>query len=183
MTEKIRCPWVNPQNPIYIRYHDEGWGVPVHDDHKLFEMLILESFQAGLSWECILNKREAFRQAFDGFDLEKVCAYREEKIAALEQHAGIVRNKLKIKAAVNNARIFRAIQKECGSFDRYLWHWTEGQVLYETGKSSSELSDAVSRDLKRRGMKFVGTIIVYAYLQAVGIINSHEESCFCRKSN
>lgn len=181
MTEKIRCRWANPKNPLYIRYHDEEWGVPVHDDHKLFEMLILESFQAGLSWECILNKREAFCQAFDGFDLEKVCGYGEEKLEKLMQESGIVRNRLKIKAAVNNAKIFRDIQREWESFDRYLWHWTEGQVVYETGMVSSELSDTVSKDLKRRGMKFVGTVIIYSYLQAVGVINSHEETCFCKQ--
>ena len=180
--EKIRCHWANPKNPLYLQYHDEEWGVPVHDDHKLFEMLILESFQAGLSWECILNKREAFRRAFDEFDLGTVCGYGEEKLAALGQDPGIVRNKLKIHAAVNNARIFRTIQQEWGSFDCYLWHWTEGETIYETGKVSSELSDAVSKDLKRRGMKFVGTVIIYSYLQAVGVINSHEESCFCRRA-
>ena len=179
--EKKRCSWANPKNPLYIRYHDEEWGVPVHDDRRLFEMLILESFQAGLSWECILNKREAFRRAFDGFDLEKVCAYGEEKLAALEQDPGIVRNKLKIRAAVNNARIFRAIRQEWGSFDRYLWHWTEGKPVFETGRVSSERSDAGSGDLKRRGMKFVGTVIIYSCLQAVGGGNSHEETCFCRK--
>lgn len=183
MQKRIRCSWANPKNPLYIRYHDEEWGVPVHDDHKLFEMLILESFQAGLSWECILNKREAFRQAFDGFDLETVCGYGEKKLEKLMQEPGIVRNKLKIRATVNNARIFQAIQQEWGSFDHYLWHWTEGKVVYETGKVSSELSDAVSKDLKRRGMKFVGTVIVYSYLQAVGVINSHEETCFCRQNN
>lgn len=181
MKERIRCSWANPKNPLYIRYHDEEWGIPVHDDHKLFEMLVLESFQAGLSWECILNKREAFRRAFDHFDLQKVCGYREEKLEQLQQDPGIVRNKLKIRAAVNNARIFRVIQQEWGSFDRYLWHWTEGKVIRETGKVSSELSDAVSKDLKRRGMKFAGTVIIYSYLQAVGVINSHEELCFCRQ--
>ena len=183
MQERIRCSWANPKNPLYIRYHDKEWGIPVHDDHKLFEMLILESFQAGLSWECILNKQEAFRRAFDGFDLATVCTYGDEKIAELGQNSGIVRNRLKIKAAVNNAQIFRTIQQEWGSFDCYLWHWTEGQVVYETGKVSSELSDAVSKDLKHRGMKFVGTVIVYSYLQAVGVINSHEETCFCRQDN
>lgn len=182
MKEWSRCSWANPKNPLYIRYHDEKWGIPVHDDHKLFEMLILESFQAGLSWECILNKREAFRQAFDGFDLEKVCGYGEEKLGRLQQDPGIVRNKLKIRAAVNNARIFRSIQQEWGSFDRYLWHWTEGETICETDKVRSELSDMISKDLKRRGMKFVGTVIIYSYLQAVGVINSHEETCFCRQS-
>lgn len=181
MKERIRCSWANPKNPLYIRYHDAEWGIPVHDDHKLFEMLVLESFQAGLSWECILNKREAFRRTFDHFDLEKVCGYSEEKLEQLQQDPGIVRNKLKIRAAVNNARIFRVMQQEWGSFDRYLWHWTEGKVIRETGKVSSELSDAVSKDLKRRGMKFVGTVIIYSYLQAVGVINSHEELCFCRQ--
>ena len=125
----------------------------------------------------------AFRRAFDGFDLATVCTYGDEKIAELGQNSGIVRNRLKIKAAVNNAQIFRTIQQEWGSFDNYLWHWTEGQVVYETGKVSSELSDAVSKDLKHRGMKFVGTVIVYSYLQAVGVINSHEETCFCRQDN
>ena len=182
MKALIRCSWANPNNPRYLRYHDEEWGVPVHDDHKLFEMLILESFQAGLSWECILNKREAFRQAFDGFDLDKVCGYGAEKLEELQQDPGIVRNKRKLRAAVNNAGIFRAIQKEWGSFDRYLWHWTEGEIIHETGKVSSELSDAVSKDLKRRGMTFVGTVIIYSYLQAVGVINSHEGNCFCRRS-
>ena len=177
---KIRCRWVNPGNPRYIRYHDEEWGVPLHDDRRLFELLILENFQAGLSWECILNKREAFRRAFDGFDPETVCAYGAVKLAALEQDPGIVRNRLKIRAAVNNARVFQAIQREWGSFDRYLWHWTGGKVVFETGRVSSDLSDAVSKDLKKRGMKFVGTVIIYSYLQAAGVIQSHEEACFCR---
>ena len=181
MPEKIRCRWVNLKNPLSVQYHDEEWGIPVHDDHKLFEMLLLESFQAGLSWECILNKREAFRRAFDGFDPETVCGYGEEKLAALGQDPGIVRNRLKIRAAVKNASIFRAIQREWGSFDRYLWHWTEGKSVDETGKVRSPLADAISRDLKRRGMAFVGTVIVYSYLQAVGVVRSHEETCFCRQ--
>ena len=183
MREVIRCSWANQKNPCYIQYHDEEWGVPVHDDQKLFEMLILESFQAGLSWECILNKREAFRRAFDGFVLEKVCGYGEDKLEELQHDSGIVRNKLKIRSAVNNAKIFRLIQEEWGSFDRYLWHWTEGKTICETGKVSSELSDAISKDLKRRGMKFVGTVIIYSYLQAVGVIDSHEKKCFCRRRN
>ena len=183
MGEVIRCSWANPKNHCYIQYHDEEWGVPVHDDQKLFEMLILESFQAGLSWECILNKREAFRQAFDGFALEKGCGYGEDKLEELQHDSGIVRNKLKIRSAVNNAKIFRSIQEEWGSFDRYLWHWTEGKMICETGKVSSELSDAISKDLKRRGMKFVGTVIIYSYLQAVGVIDSHEKKCFCRRRN
>ena len=141
---KIRCHWVSPTNTTYLRYHDEEWGRPVHDDHMLFEMLILENFQAGLTWECVLNKREAFRRAFDGFDLRKVASYSEEKLTALQADSGIIRNRLKIRAAV----------------------------------VSSPLSDAISKDLKKRGMKFVGTIIIYAYLQAVGVINSHESGCF-----
>lgn len=175
---KTRCEWANPNNDLYVRYHDEEWGVPVHDDHRLFEMLILECFQAGLSWECVLNKREAFRLAFDGFDLDKVCAYGEEKLEELRENKGIIRNRLKIKAAAGNARVFREIQKEYGSFSDYLWHWTENQVVYEKGLVSSPLSDAISKDLKKRGMKFVGTVIIYSYLQAVGVIYSHEEGCF-----
>ncbi len=175
---KMRCRWANPKNPLYVQYHDEEWGVPVYDDHKLFEMLILESFQAGLSWECVLNKREAFREAFDNFDLDAVCAYDEDKMNALSQNPGIIRNRLKIRAAVNNARIFRTIQEEYGSFSVYLWHWTKNQIVYEIGVTSSPLSDAISKDLKKRGMKFVGTVIIYSYLQAVGVINSHEEHCF-----
>lgn len=175
---KRRCFWANPKNEAYIHYHDSEWGVPVHDDLKLFEMLVLESFQAGLSWECVLNKREAFREAFDHFDPKKVCAYDESRIQALAQNPGIIRNRAKIRAAVGNARVFLDIQKEYQSFSRYLWHFTEGRVIHEKGKSTSPLSDAVSADLKRRGMKFVGSTIIYAYLQAVGVIYSHEGGCF-----
>ena len=175
---KTRCRWANPKNDDYLRYHDEEWGIPVYDDHKLFETLILECFQAGLSWECVLNKRAAFWQAFDGFDLEKVCAYDEDKINELRQNPGIIRNRLKIRAAVNNARVFREIQGEFGSFSNYLWQWTENQVIYEKDEVSSPLSDKVSKDLKKRGMKFVGTVIIYSYMQAVGVIYSHEDGCF-----
>lgn len=175
---KMRCMWANPNNELYIKYHDEEWGQPVHDDHRLFEMLILESFQAGLSWECVLNKREAFRKAFDGFDLEKVCKYDEEKMETLRQDAGIIRNRRKIKASVDNARVFKKIKEEYGSFDKYLWGYTQGRIIYENDKTSSPLSDAISRDLKKRGMTFVGTTIIYAYLQAVGVINSHENGCY-----
>ena len=178
MSGKNRCRWANPKNERYIRYHDEEWGVPVRDDRKLFEMLILECFQAGLSWECILNKRDAFREAFDGFDLEKICAYREDKLEVLRNNPGIIRNRLKIQAAVTNANVFREIQQECDSFADYLWHRTDGKVIYETGRTSSELSDNISKDLKKRGMKFVGTTVIYAYLQAVGVIYSHDEGCF-----
>lgn len=155
----------------------------MHDDRKLFEMLILECFQAGLSWECVLNKRDAFRVAFDNFNPEKVSAYTEDKLEALRSNPGIIRNRLKIQAAVTNAQAFREIQKEYGSFSEYLWHWTEGSVIRETGKTSSELSDAISKDLKKHGMKFVGTTVVYAYLQAVGVIWSHEDECFCRQED
>ena len=175
---KCRCSWANPQNELYVRYHDEEWGVPVHDDGRLFEMLILESFQAGLSWECVLNKREAFRRAFDGFRLESVCAFDEAKLHALQQDASIIRNRRKLEAAVRNARVFRDIQQECGSFSSYLWGWTNGQVLQEFGPTSSPLSDAISADLKKRGMTFVGTTIIYAYLQAVGVINAHSPACY-----
>ena len=178
---KIRCCWANPKNERYICYHDEEWGVPVHDDQKLFEMLILECFQAGLSWECVLNKRDAFRKAFDGFDLEKICAYHEDKLEMLRNNPEIIRNRLKIQAAVINAQAFRKIQKEYGSFSEYLWHWTDGRVIQETGKTSSELSDTISKDLKKYGMKFVGTTVVYAYLQAIGVIWSHEHECFCSR--
>ena len=178
---KCRCRWANPKNDRYIRYHDEEWGVPVYDDHKLFEMLILEGFQAGLSWECVLNKQPAFEEAFDGFDLDKICEYKEEKLLELQNNPGIIRNKLKIKAAVKNALIFREIQKEYGSFAEYLWKWTEGQIIYENDKTTSELSDTISADLKKRGMTFVGSTIIYSYLQAVGVIYSHEPGCYLEK--
>ena len=175
---KERCLWANPKNELYVRYHDEEWGVPVYDDHKLFEMLILEYFQAGLSWECVLNKREAFRKAFDGFDLKKVCSYDEGKLESLKTNPGIIRNRLKIEASVTNARIFRSIQKEFGSFSSYLWGWSDNKIICENDKTSSPLSDAISKDVKKRGMKFVGTTAIYAYLQAVGVINSHQDDCF-----
>ncbi len=175
---KVRCRWANPKNITYIHYHDREWGVPVYEDQKLFEMLILESFQAGLSWECVLNKREHFRQAFDGFDVEKVCGYDEERMKQLQENPHIIRNRRKIQAAVANAGVFRRIQSEYGSFSDYLWRWTEGKVIHEKGKATSELSDRVSADLKKRGMRFVGSTIIYAYLQAVGVINSHEDGCF-----
>lgn len=175
---KTRCGWCSPGNPVYIEYHDHEWGIPVHDDHKLFEMLILEGFQAGLSWECVLNKREAFRKAFDGFDAEVISRYDDRKLEALRNDPGIIRNRRKISAARTNAKVFLEIQQECGSFAEYLWGWTGGQVIRETGKTTSALSDAISKDLKKRGMKFVGSTIIYAYLQAVGVIFSHEPDCF-----
>ena len=173
-----RCKWCNLDNPLYVKYHDEEWGEPTYDDKKLFELLILESFQAGLSWECILNKRENFRHAYDNFDIDKIVYYDETKINELKQNPGIIRNKLKIKASINNAEIFKQIKKEYGSFSKYIWSFTNGKIIYETNKTSSKLSDKISKDLKKRGMTFVGTTIIYAYLQAIGIVNSHDENCF-----
>ena len=179
---KKRCRWANPKNERYIRYHDQEWGIPVHDDPNLFEMLILECFQAGLSWECVLNKREAFREAFDGFDPKKVSAYDADKLQALQNNPGIIRNRLKIQAAVVNAQVFCAIQHAFGSFSDYLWKWTEGKVIHEQNRTHSPLSDAISADLKKRGMKFVGTTIVYAYLQAVGVLHAHEPDCYLHET-
>lgn len=173
-----RCNWCNLENDNYVKYHDEEWGNPRFDENYLFEMLILESFQAGLSWECVLNKREAFRKAYDNFDLDKVCNYDNQKIDELLSNKKIIRNKLKIKASINNAKIFKEIEKECGSFHNYLCYFTDNKVVYEIDKTSSLLSDRISIDLKRRGMKFVGTTIIYSYLQAIGIIYSHDKDCF-----
>ena len=179
--ERKRCRWADPASELYVAYHDHEWGVPEHDDRKLFEMLILEGFQAGLSWITILKKREAFRKAFDNFDPTIVAGYGSEKMEALMADPGIVRNRRKIEAAVTNAAVFLEIQKEFGSFDRYLWSFTDGQVILNTDdqvRASSELSDRVSKDLKRRGMKFVGTVIIYSFLQAVGVVNDHETCCW-----
>ena len=173
-----RCSWCNLNNQKYIEYHDKEWGIPNFSDDYLFEMLILESFQAGLSWECIRNKRENFKQAYDNFDVNKICSYNEEKIAELLEDKGIIRNKLKIKASIQNAKVFRQIQKEYQSFYQYLVTFTGNDIIYEIGKTSSSISDAISADLQKRKMKFVGTTIIYSYLQAVGFICSHEEDCF-----
>lgn len=185
--DKKRCSWVNLKNERYVKYHDDEWGVPLYDDKKLYELLILESFQAGLSWECILNKRDAFRLAFDGFDIDKVTLYGEEKINELMSCPGIVRNRRKILAAVKNSAVFKEIQAECGSFSNYLWAFTNGKAVYEefTLRTTSPLSDSISADLKRRGMTFVGSTIVYSFLQAMGMICAHSRECFCfrKKSN
>ena len=173
----MRCKWCNLKNNLYVDYHDNEWCKLNLDDHYLFEMLILESFQAGLSWECILNKREAFRESYDGFDIDKVCSYDDDKINELINNKGIVRNRLKINASIENAKIFKSIQEEYGSFHEYLRSFTNDTVIYEVGKASNELSDRISEDLKLRGMTFVGTTIIYSYLQAIGIIYSHEENC------
>ena len=180
--EQKRCRWADPSSELYIAYHDQEWGRPEHDDRKLFEMLILEGFQAGLSWITILKKREAFRRAFDGFDPAVIAEYGPEKLELLIADPGIVRNRRKIEATVTNAAAFLEIQKEFGSFDRYLWSFTQGQVILNTDdtvRASSELSDRISADLKRRGMKFVGTVIIYSFLQAVGVVNDHETGCWC----
>ena len=177
-----RCHWVNEDNPIYVKYHDEEWCVPSHDDNYLFEMLVLESFQAGLSWECILNKRDNFRKSFDNFNYKKISNYDENKILSLMNNKGIIRNKRKITATIENAKVFMKIQKEYKSFSNYIWHFTNNKVIRnKTIITSSPLSDEISKDLKNRGMKFVGTTIIYSYLQAIGIVNDHEKECF--KSN
>ena len=173
-----RCKWCNLKNELYVKYHDEEWCKPNFDDKYLFEMLILESFQAGLSWECVLNKRESFRKAFDNFNIDKICNYDNNKIQELLQNKDIIRNKLKINASINNSKIFKNIQNEYGSFYNYLKIFTKGKILYEINKTTNELSDNISKDLKKRGMKFVGSTIIYSYLQAIGIIYSHEKECF-----
>ena len=180
MESKVRCKWCNLNNPLYIKYHDEEWGVPSYSDDYLFEMLLLESFQAGLSWECILNKRESFRKSFDNFNYHKIAKYDELKIEELLNNKNIIRNKLKIKATIKNAKIFIAIQKEYGSFSNYIWHFTNNKIIKNNTNNiptHNELSDKISADLYKRGMRFVGTIIIYSYLEAIGIINDHELTC------
>lgn len=178
-----RCKWCNLKNPRYIEYHDKEWCQPNFDDKYLFEMLILESFQAGLSWECVLNKREDFRKAFDDFEMEKICSYSDEKIQELLENEKIIRNKLKINATINNSKIFRTIQNEYGSFYNYLRTFTNDTILYETDKTTNQLSDMLSKDLKNRGMKFVGSTIIYSFLQAIGVIYSHDKECFMYKDH
>ena len=178
---KKRCKWCNLKNNEYIKYHDNEWCQPNFNDEYLFEMLILESFQAGLSWECVLNKRKYFRQYYDNFDLDKVCNYNDEKINELLNNKNIIRNKLKIKASINNAKIFKEIKEEYKTFYNYLKTYTNDKIIYETNKVSSKLSDDISKDLQKRGMKFVGTKIIYSYLQAIGIIYSHDKDCFLYK--
>lgn len=174
----MRCKWCNETNPLYVEYHDSEWGIPSSDEKYLFEMLILESFQAGLSWECVLNKRHNFEVAYDYFDINKIINYDEDKIDELLLNKKIIRNKLKIKASINNAKIFKNIQKEYGSFNNYLITFTNNKTLYEIGKVTNDLSDLISKDLIRRGMKFVGSTIIYSYLQAIGVIYSHDKECF-----
>ena len=178
-----RCFWVNMDNPLYVDYHDFEWGVPKYDDHELYELLILEMFQAGLSWETILNKRENFRKAFDSFNWNSIVNYDEDKINELMQDKGIIRNRKKIEATINNTKVFLNIQKEYGSFANFIWSFTDNKVIITDSKVvSNELSDTISKELRKRGMKFVGTVIIYSYLQAVGVINSHEDNCFLKGS-
>lgn len=176
--EKKRCAWCNEKNEIYVQYHDHEWGHLRTDDMYLFEMLLLESFQAGLSWECVLNKREAFRRAYDNFDYRIVSTYEEEKIQELMQDPDLIRNRLKIQASIQNAKVFRSIVEEFGSFYKYIEEFTKGKFYHEVNQTRSWISDAISKDLKKRGMKFVGTTTLYAYLQAIGIVQSHEKECF-----
>lgn len=178
-TELIRCSW--PSNPLSIRYHDEEWGSPQHDDRVLFEFLLLEGAQAGLSWDTILQKRENYRAALDGFDPKKIARYDRRTAQSLLRNPGIVRNRLKIASAVKNAKAFLAVQKEFGSFDRYIWQFTGGKPLVNRGKpvpASTAESDAMSKDLKKRGFNFVGSTICYAFMQAVGMVNDHRVDCF-----
>ncbi len=184
MSGKKRCAWAESGNELYIQYHDREWGVPVHEDRKQFEFLILEGAQAGLSWSTVLNKREGYRKAFANFDPVKVARFSEKKIETLIQNPSIIRNRLKITSAVSNARAFLAIQKEYGSFDTYIWAFVGGKPLQNRWNAMAEVpatspeSDALSKDLKQRGLKFVGSTIMYAHLQAAGLVNDHLISCF-----
>jgi len=179
-----RCGWVNIKNELYLQYHDEEWGVEIHDDQKLFEMLILEGAQAGLSWETVLKKRCNYKEAFDIFDPKKIAKYDQKKQEELLQNKGIIRNRLKIKSAIQNAKVFLEIQNEFGSFDKYIWGFTGYKSILNNFKSFSELpvntelSARISKDLKKWGMNFVGSTIIYAFMQSIGIVNDHEISCF-----
>ncbi len=182
-----RCPWP-ADDPLMIKYHDEEWGRPLHDDRKLFEFLILESFQAGLSWRIVLHKRENFRKAFSGFDANKVSKFNKKKVAALLNDAGIIRNRLKIEAAINNAKCFLKIRKEFGSFDKYVWGFVKHQTILNKPKSLKDLpaktriSDTMSEDMGKRGFKFRGSTICYAFMQAVGMVDDHMVDCDCKQS-
>jgi len=188
---KIRCSWVPTGDELYAAYHDEEWGVPTHDDRQLCELLILEGAQAGLSWRTVLGRRAGYRRAFDDFDVQKISKYNETKVAQLLTDTGIIRNKLKIRSAIQNARVFVEIQKEYGSFAVYLWSWVDNKPIVHNWKklaevpATSELSERISADLKKRGMSFVGSTIIYAYLQSSGLINDHTQDCFryeiCKK--
>jgi DNA-3-methyladenine glycosylase I len=181
----IRCTWANPANPRYVAYHDTEWGVPCHDETRLFEMLNLEGAQAGLSWETILNKRETYRAAFDNWDATKIAAYDADKVAELLANPGIVRNRLKVAAAITNAQAYLRLVQEGGSLDQFLWAYVGGAPIvnsWQPGQApaKTELSDRLSKDLGKRGFKFVGSTIVYAYMQGIGMVNDHAPACFCR---
>ncbi len=181
-----RCKWLN-QDPIYIQYHDEEWGVPVYDDYKLFEFLILETFQAGLSWFTILKKRENFRKAFAEFDYDQVALFDENKVQILLQDTGIIRNQLKVRGAIANAVAFQKVRKEFGSFSEYIWNFVDGKPIINHWKDIKEvpattpLSDLISKDLKKRGFKFTGSTVIYAHMQATGMVNDHTMDCFLNK--
>ncbi len=183
--EILRCPW--PTDELYIAYHDTEWGVPVHDDRLLFEYLILEGAQAGLSWHTVLKKRENYRAAFDHFDAEKITRYGDKKVTELMNNAGIIRNRLKIHATIQNAKSFLKVREEFGSFDKYIWSFVNGKpIVHRRGSrqevpAQTEISDAMSKDLLKRGFKFVGSTICYAYMQAVGMVNDHHVTCFRHK--
>ncbi|MCW2118087.1 DNA-3-methyladenine glycosylase I [Flavobacterium sp. 7A] len=185
MENKTRCNWCLSTD-LYKEYHDQEWGTPVYDDTTLFEFLLLETFQAGLSWITILNKRENFRKAFDNFDYKKIALYKDEKILALLQDVGIIRNKLKVNSAVSNAQAFIKIQEEFGSFSNYIWNFVDGEPIDNMPKTLKEvpattpLSDAISKDLKKRGFKFVGSTVIYAQMQATGMVNDHVADCWTR---
>lgn len=178
-----RCDWVN-HDPLYQKYHDEEWGIPVRDDQTMFEFLLLETFQAGLSWLTILKKRDNFRNAFDHFDFQKIARYGNDDISRLMADAGIIRNRLKIESAINNAQCFMKIREEWGDFCSYFWNFTDGQVIHNSMKNSSELpaktalSERISKDMKKRGFKFVGATTIYAHMQACGMVNDHQIDCF-----
>jgi DNA-3-methyladenine glycosylase I len=184
MDNKKRCQWVPVDNPLYVKYHDEEWGVPIHDDRLLFEFLVLEGMQAGLSWLTILRKRENFRTAFDHFDPQKIALYNEKKIEELMQNSGIIRNRLKIASAVQNAKTFLDVQAEFGSFDTFIWQFVKGRPIVNQWNTLKEipaktpLSDAISKELKKKGFKFVGSTIIYAHMQATGMVNDHTVDCF-----
>lgn len=181
MDTKQRCKWCNLKNAAYVDYHDNEWCVPNFDDKYLYEMLLLESFQAGLSWECVLNKRDSFREAYDGFDIDKVSSYDDNKVEDLRNNKDIIRNERKIRASINNSKIFKEISLEYGSFYNYLRSFAGDRIIYENDKITNALSDAISKDLQKRGMTFVGSVIIYSYLQAIGIIYSHDKDCFLHK--
>ncbi len=177
-----RCSWVDVNDIAYINYHDHEWGIPVHDDKLLFETLVLETFVAGLSWQCVLHKRQNFRQAFDDFNVAIISQYKDTKISSLLNNKNIIRHKGKIEATIKNAQVFQKIQSEWSSFNNYLWHWTNGMTVLSGGnETTSPLSDRIAKDLKKRGMKFTGSVTIFSYLCAIGVINAHQKTCYCKK--